>query len=226
MTSSIFAQSEQTSSKIKVYTPSTLSGTSSADQYKWTVKTDILSFISGEFPIIGEYRFAKNFSMEASAGVTYGIYENYGLFNDRYDTKNQSFETKAAFGNSFRAGFKYYPSNDYDAIEGWAFGLQAFTRTNNRAYKPDNYIEIDLSGENDSRNKTGIAITISKQIFTDSNISFEYILGIGFANVTHDFHTYKQIYDNSNKATYVIEKETIKEVIPNFQLGCRIGFGN
>ena len=226
MTTFIYGQSEQTSSKIKVYTPSNFSSTSSADTYKWTVKTDIFSYISGEFPIIGEYRFAKNFSIEASAGITYGFYENFGLINDGYDTENQSFETKASIGNSFRAGFKYYPSNDYDAIEGWAFGLQAFTRTNNRAYKPDNYTEIDLSGEKDSRNKTGIAITISKQIFTESNISFEYILGIGFANVTHDFHTYEEIYDNSNNRTYNLVRETIKETVPNFQLGCRVGFGN
>lgn len=217
---------EQTSSKIKVYTPSASTTSNSSNSYKWTVKTDLFSFASGEFPIIAEYRVIKNMSVEASAGVTYGFYDNFGIFENEYDGEGYTFETKAAMGTSFRAGIKYYPSSDYDAIEGWAFGLQVFSRTNNREYRPDNYRELDLSSEKDSRNKTGLALTISKQVFSDSNIAFEYILGIGFASVKHDFHTYDEVYGAGNSVTYNITPQSIKETVPNFQLGCRIGFGN
>ena len=72
---------EQTSSKIKVYSPSS-SVKAAAETYKWTVKTDIFSYVSGEFPVIGEYRFAKKLSAEVSAGLTYGLYENFGIFED------------------------------------------------------------------------------------------------------------------------------------------------
>nr|WP_315195855.1 hypothetical protein [uncultured Flavobacterium sp.] len=218
---------EQSTSKIKVYSPSSSSASSStADTYKWTVKTDVFSFVSGEFPIIGEYRFLKSLSAEVSAAATYGLYDNFGIFDEGYDGEGSTFETKAAMGSSFRAGIKYYPSSDYDAIEGWAFGVQFFTRTNNRDYKPDSYRELNLSSEKDSRNKTGLALTISKQVFSDSNIAFEYMLGIGFASVKHDFHTYEDNYGTGNTVTYTITPQSIKETVPNFQLGCRIGFGN
>jgi hypothetical protein len=229
LSTSIYSQTSntttQSSSKIKVYTPSS-SVASSNETYKWTVKTDVFSFVSGEFPIIGEYRFAKKLSVEASAGVTYGLYNNFGVLDEEYDGEGYTFETKAAMGSSFRAGIKFYPSSDYDAIEGWAFGLQVFTRTNNRDYKPDSYRDFNLSSEKDSRNKTGISLTISKQIYSDSNIAFEYIFGIGFASVTHDFHTYKEVYGSKNSVSYPITAQSTKETVPNFQFGCRIGFGN
>lgn len=220
---------EQTSSKIKVYTP-TSSVSSSSDAYKWTVKTDLFSFVSGEFPIIAEYRFAKKLSAEVSAGLTYGLYENFGIFNEDYEGDGITFETKPAMGSSFRGGIKFYPSSDYDAIEGWAFGLQIFSRKNNREYADDNYGysgTLDFSGEKDSRTKTGIALTISKQIFWDSNISFEYLIGIGMASVNHEYMTENGIYDpNTGDTNYSLVKNSNKETVPNIQLGCRIGFGN
>jgi hypothetical protein len=213
---------EQTSSKIKVYSPSSSSTSSSySDTYKWTVKTDLFSFVSGEFPIIGEYRFHKNISAEVSAGVTYGFYENFGLFDEEYDGEGSTFESKAAMGSSFRVGVKYYASSDYDAIEGWAFGIQFFTRTNNRDYTYNEYSDFDLSGEQDSRNKTGLALTISKQAFSDSNISLEWLLGIGFAKTKHDFYT-----ENYNDEGSYLKTNTIEDTVPNIQLGLRLGFGN
>ncbi len=166
ISSSVYSQTsgttESTSSKIKVYSPSSSSSVAAAaETYKWTVKTDVFSFVSGEFPIIGEYRFSKNMSAEASAGMTYAFYGNFGLFDEEGYEDGGTIETKAAMGSSFRAGVKYYPSSDYDAIEGWAFGVQFFTRTNNREYTDTDY-KHDLSGEKDSRSKTGLALTISK----------------------------------------------------------------
>ena len=217
---------EQTTSKIKVYSPS--SGVKAvAETYKWSVKTDIFSYLSGEFPVIGEFRFAKKLSAEVSAGFTYGLYENFGLFEDGYSGEGSSFSSKPAMGTAFRGGVKFYPSSDYDAIEGWAFGLQLFSRTNNREYSNSfSSNNVSLIGEKDSRAKTGLALTISKQVFWDSNISFEYILGIGFASVKHDYLTENSTYDGSGNTTYTLKQNSDKETIPNFQLGCRIGFGN
>lgn len=227
ISSLLFAQNDKVeevnSNKIKVYTPSSSTNSKADNGYKWTVKTDLFGFVSGEFPIIGEYRFAKKLSAEVSAGVTYGLYENFGLFGE-YEGSEHISETKAAMGNAFRAGIKFYPSSDYDAIEGWAFGLQLYTRTNNRDYKPDTYSpELDFSNQKDSKTKVGIALTISNQMYYDSNIAIEYFLGIGFANVTHDFLTYDY---NDISSNYERKPMTIKETIPNLQLGCRIGFGN
>lgn len=219
---------EQNSSRIKVYTPSS-SVKANSESYKWTIKTDIFSALSGEFPVIAEYRFAKKISAEASAGLTYGIYPNFGyLTNQEYEGEGSTYEGKAAMGSSFRGGIKFYPSSDYDAIEGWSFGVQLFSRTNNREYTNDDFSpEFDMVGKKDSRNKTGVALTIAKQVFWDSNISFEYLLGIGFASIKHDFYKSVSLYDSATDTyTYAVVPETIKETVPNFQLGCRIGFGN
>ncbi len=219
---------EQTSSKIKVYSPSS-SMKAVSETYKWTVKTDVFSYLSGEFPVIGEYRFAKNFSAEVSAGLTYGLYENFGVFQEDYSGEGSTFSTKAAMGTAFRGGVKFYPSSDYDAIEGWSFGLQLFSRTNNREYTNESYnaTNYSLIGEKDSRTKSGLALTIAKQIFWDSNISFEYLLGIGFASVNHEFLTEISEYDSgTGNYNYYLKQNSVKETIPNFQLGCRIGFGN
>src|SRR2546428_11529734 len=69
-------------SRIKVYTPSSSISTRNSDKkdnsYRWTAKTDIVAMMTGEFPVIGEYRFAKKFSFEGSAGVTYAWIPNDG----------------------------------------------------------------------------------------------------------------------------------------------------
>ena len=72
-------ETKETPSRIKVYTPSGASSSSkstSDNSYKWVVKTDVFSILTGEFPLIGEYRFAQKFSVEASAGVTYSYLPN------------------------------------------------------------------------------------------------------------------------------------------------------
>lgn len=204
--------------KIKVYTPSSSNsnGKSYNDNgYKWVVKTDLFAAISGEFPIIGEYRIGKKFSVEGSAAVTYAFWSNDfsksdGFFDDG---------SKAAIGSAFRGTLKFYPSSDYDAIEGWSFGIQLFTKTTNREYN-DSFTE--LAGKLDSKTKTGISLIISKQIFEDSNIAFESFIGIGMANITHEYYT--SIYTTTQVNQFTQIKTT--ESSPNFQLGCRIGFGN
>lgn len=208
---------------IKVYTPTTSAKYQSDNSYKWAVKTDLFSFISGEFPIIGEYRVSKKISVEASVAATYSFYENFSILGDEEEDSYTTFETKSAMGSAFRAGFKFYPSSDYDAIEGWAFGIQLFKRTNNRDYSDDDYSGFDLSSLKDQRTKTGIALTISKQVFWDSNITFEYLIGLGIAKINHD---YAIIDYNNDTNTQYLREISFEKTVPNLQLGCRIGFGN
>ena len=209
---------EQSRSVIKVYTPSEAPKDQAGNGYKWTVKTDLLSVISGEFPVIAEYRIGKKISLEGSAGITYGYLGNSLFLGDDDGFLNES--STAAMGSAFRFGFKFYPSYDYDAIEGWAFGIQVFTRTNNQTYS-ESFDFPGIEGELDSRNKTGASVTISKQIYWDSNIGIEYFLGLGFAKVTHDY--FEQNFNNNNNPP---SKVTKVETLPNLQLGIRIGFGN
>lgn len=208
---------EQPRNVIRVYTPSEVKKETKSDYYNWNIKTDLLSFLTGEFPLIGEYRFAKRLSVEAAVGVTYGYLGNGTLFSISDD--NALGSDDAALGSSFRAGIKFYPSDDYDAIEGWAFGLQLFTKTTNREYAVDgDYPE--LAGQLDVLNKTGLSITISKQIYWDSNVCFEYFLGLGMANITREFY---QLEYNGQENVYI--KNKTEDTRPNLQLGLRIGFG-
>ncbi|OCB76874.1 DUF3575 domain-containing protein [Flavobacterium crassostreae] len=221
----------QTPLKIKVYTPTGLStsGTTKDNSYKWVVKTDLLGFVSGEFPVIAEYRFSKKLSAEASAGLTYAyIANNFTLSGENDDDYG---ETKAAMGTAFRAAIKYYPSSDYDAIEGWSFGIQVFSKTNNREYQTEekSYTTTPsvLEGKKDIKTKTGISLVIGKQIFQDSNIAFESFIGIGFANVTRERFVNVDDYDSNGKYLgLAIKPLKTTETLPNIQLGLRIGFGN
>ncbi|WP_395057728.1 DUF3575 domain-containing protein [Flavobacterium sp.] len=218
------------SSQVKVYTPSSSGKAKEDNSYKWVVKTDLFGYVSGEFPIAFEYRLAQKFSVEASAGVTYAFFPNESIFGNNDSNNDSSYDTKAALGSAFRGTFKYYPSSDYDAIEGWFFGIQAFTKTTNREYTTNNYTTTTPStfeGKKDSKNKTGLSLIIGKQLFQDSNIAFESFIGIGLANVNREYYTNTSTYD-STTSTYISSIDLVKtnETIPNFQLGFKIGFGN
>ena len=221
-------------SRIKVYSPSGATGTSrnntNDNSYKWVVKTDVFGILSGEFPLIGEYRFAKKFSVEASAGVTYAYLPNEFLSNSdsAEGIFSDSGNTKAAMGTAFRGTIKFYPSSDYDAIEGWNFGLQVFSKTTNREYNlptSDNGAEL-INGSKDVKSKTGFSLIIGKQIFEDSNVTFESFIGIGFASVKRESSKIESTYDNSGNYSYRLITGSLTETKPNVQLGFRIGFGN
>jgi hypothetical protein len=224
-----FAQ--ETPSRIKVYTPSGASNdtkSSKDNSYRWAVKTDIFGIISGEFPVIAEYRFAPKFSVEASAGVTYAYIPNDFLStnDDDVDYVSGDENTKAGIGSAFRGTIKFYPSSDYDAIEGWNFGIQLFSKTTNREYNSSGNGEELLNGLKDSKTKTGVSLIIGKQIFQDSNVTFESFIGIGFANVKREYSTITSFYDTSDNYAYEVQTKTLTESKPNLQLGFRIGFGN
>ncbi|MEI7508381.1 MAG: hypothetical protein WCJ62_02845 [Flavobacterium sp.] len=215
-----------TPTKIKVYTPSGAAGSqksSKDNSYKWDVKTDLFAIVSGEFPLIGEYRFARKFSVEASAGVTYAYLSNNDLFSNNTNDTYSNDNTKAAMGTAFRGNIKFYPSSDYDAIEGWNFGIQVFSKTTNRDYNLSGDAGVALNGFKDSKTKTGVSLIIGKQIFQDSNVTFESFVGVGFANIKREVSTAD--YDSST-SKYTVSTFTTTETKPNVQLGFRIGFGN
>jgi hypothetical protein len=225
---------KETPSKIKVYTPSGAANSSSNSKdnsYRWAVKTDVFGILSGEFPLIGEYRFAEKFSVEASAGITYAYLPNEFLYNN--DNGDGFFadsdNTKAAMGTAFRGAIKFYPSSDYDAIEGWNFGIQLFSKTTKREYDvpmSDDGAEL-INGLKNVKTKTGISLIIGKQLFQDSNVTFESFIGIGFASVNREASKIESTINTiTNQYTYKLSTSTITETKPNFQLGLRIGFGN
>ena len=223
-------ETKETPSRIKVYTPSGASSPSkstSDNSYKWVVKTDVFSILTGEFPLIGEYRFAQKFSVEASAGVTYSYLPNDFLDSNTDYGYSSSDNTKAAMGTAFRGTIKFYPSSDYDAIEGWNFGLQLFSKTTNREYTATGNEAFYLNDKKDVKTKTGFSLIIGKQIFQDSNVTFESYIGIGFASVKREYSYVDSVYD-SNTGNYVYSPVTnsISETRPNVQLGFKIGFGN
>lgn len=221
-------KSTETSSKIKVYTPSgSNAGKSSKDNsYKWALKTDVFGIASGEFPIIGEYRFAPKFSVEASAGITYAYFSNDFLSSRSNDYGLDTENTKAAMGTAFRGAIKFYPSSDYDAIEGWNFGIQVFSKTTNRDYNQTGDGAALMNGLKDSKTKTGISLIIGKQIFEDSNVTFESFIGIGFASVKREYSVLDSAYDSTTGYSYIVKTSSLTETKPNVQLGFRIGFGN
>jgi len=224
------APTKEAPSRIKVYTPSGVSGSNSSSKdnsYKWVVKTDIVGILTGEFPLIGEYRFAPKFSVEASAGVTYAYLPNEFLSSNNNDNYYSNADnTKAAMGTAFRGTIKFYPSSDYDAIEGWNFGIQVFSKTTNREYNLTGSEGALLNGMKDSKTKTGISLIIGKQIFEDSNITFESYFGVGIANSKRETSEVISYNASGNSVTPYVLTNSVTESKPNIQLGFRIGFGN
>ncbi len=212
--------SVSTPTKIRVYSP-TVNAEKKDNSYKWVVKTDVLKYLAGEFAVIGEYRFAKKLSAELSVGATYG-FNTVNLFLEDFDDSENS---KPALGGAYRGALKFYPSSDYDALEGWSFGVQVFTKTNNRDYTAEQSDDFSRSLEGKSSNlkKTGLALLITKQAFQDSNIAFEWTLGLGFVNATRNYHTADYNFETE---MYSVKEFNTKESIPDLQLGFRIGFGN
>jgi hypothetical protein len=223
---------QETPSRIKVYTPSGVSNgstkSSKDNSYKWAVKTDLFGIVSGEFPLIGEYRFAPKFSVEASAGVTYAYIPNSFFANDNNsDSGLDSENSKAGMGTAFRGAIKFYPSSDYDAIEGWNFGIQLFSKTTNREYTETGDGAALINGLKDSKTKTGISLIIGKQLFQDSNVTFESFIGVGFASVKREYSSLEYIYNSgTNTYSYNVATTSLTETKPNVQFGLRVGFGN
>jgi hypothetical protein len=211
-----------TSNKIRVYTPSasnSANGKQNDNSYKWVAKTDFIAVLTGEFPLIAEVRIGKKFSVEGSVAVTNAFLPNDLILTD---DSGSDYNSKAAIGTAFRGTLKFYPSSDYDAIEGWSFGIQLFTKTTNREYEVNSTFP-ELEGKIDTKTKTGISLIISKQIFADSNIAFESFIGVGMANITREY--YNTIY-NSATGFEELNQNNTSESTPNFQFGFRIGFGN
>ena len=145
------------SNKIKVYSPNSTTSSNKKqndNSYKWVVKTDLLAALTGEFPLIAEYKIGKKFSVEGSVGLTNAFWSNDLSFGTDLTS---DYSTKAAIGNAFRGTLKFYPSTDYDAIEGWSFGVQLFSKTTNREYTDDDTYP-ELAGKKDSKTKTGISL--------------------------------------------------------------------
>lgn len=208
--------------KIRVFTPSSSSTKSSSSAYKWAVKTDVFSIITGEFPIIFEYRVSNKFSLEGSAALTYGYLNNISLNDDEFEVPmNSSYiePDSPEMASAFRASFKYFPSSDYDAIEGWYFGIQAMTKTTKSGFA-NNYSDVRVN-EKDTKVKTGATIIIGKQIFQDSNIVWDFYFGAGIASTKHEYYS----IDYTTTENQVIANESTKSK-PNILFGLRIGFGN
>ena len=97
----------------------------------------------------------------------------------------------------------------------------------NRDYEATGDGAASINGLKDSKSKTGISLIIGKQIFEDSNVTFESFFGIGFASIKTESSKIETIYGNgSTPDTYRSLTTSLTESKPNFQLGLRIGFGN
>lgn len=204
----------ETSSKIRVFTPSSSFKSKADNSYRWAVKTDLFAILTGEYPIIGEYRIGSKFSVEASAALTYGE-----IFSALSDDDDYLTAEDAEMGSAFRVAFKYFPSTDYDAIEGWFIGVQLMNKTTNKAY--DDSYSYNFN-EKETKVKTGVSLILGKQVFQDSNVIWEFYGGVGIASTKHSYYDVE--YDENDEQQFQrFEKSKSK---PNILFGLRIGFGN
>ena len=86
------------------------------DEIKFAVKTNVVSLISGEFPISFEYKFSKYVGVEAGAGLILPYHVNLELTNMVFKVDNANYEP---FTNKKMGYSLLFSSNFYTIGRGW-----------------------------------------------------------------------------------------------------------
>lgn len=190
--------------------------------YRHMFKINPLMYFKGDFPVLYEFRFAKDFSSELGIGFTHKDYV-YEVFETRYSyDPNPEYST----GASYRLGLKYWPSK-YGALEeGFYFSLEYLYRKynsmefhfiyvgNSNDYYIDNeYLDLEIATE---RIQKQTSLVVGYVYYLDDYVFFEWYTGIGFQNnEKKGLH-----YDRNDDYTIGTKKESK----PTYLLGIKIGF--
>lgn len=214
----------ETDKKVKLYQLDTVV----SPTYKWVLKTDLVSIATGEFPLIAEFRISDDVSIEGSAGVTFGSNNDSDLSNIEYfSDASEALEGKSALGTAFRAGVKYYISNEEDAIEGFSVGFFAFNKVTKEKYvKEVGDFDYSVNGKFDTKSKLGLELVLAYQFFWSKHIGTELFLGLGAANIKREFYSTQVLSDGMGGTYQDVKYNDFNEFAENIRFGIKIGFGN
>ncbi len=214
----------ESNKKVKLYKADTVA----SPTYKWILKTDVVSIATGEFPLIAEFRISDDISLEGSAGVTFGKNNDSDLSNIEYfSDASVALEGKSSLGTAFRAGVKYYISNEEDAVEGFSVGLFAFNKITKEKYvKEAGDFDYSVNGKFDTKNKLGLELVLAYQYFWNKHIGTEFFLGLGAANIKREFYSTQVLSDGMGGTYQDVKYNDFNEFAENIRFGIKIGFGN
>lgn len=151
-----------------------------ADSVQQALKINPANFLRGDFSLYYEYRLARNFSVEAAAGVTYIDYmyeltQNGGRFIFK---SNEANSVKFHSGYAGRLQFRWYPSKYETAITGYYLAPEI----SYRSYKMDYLVNTGLIREPHRLNRkyTDLRLQFGRQDADPYNsIFWEWYLSAG-----------------------------------------------
>ncbi|MBX3101679.1 MAG: hypothetical protein KF690_04160 [Bacteroidetes bacterium] len=227
--------STSTETRIRVFEYGDHVKSSSLSTYSTAFKLNPYGLLNGEIPVFAERRITPKISLEASLGITMKDYISrmYQLMWDEeyenpFDNELSEFRTQKT-GYTYSLAFRYFPSADYDAIEGLFFGIMWKHRAHFSEIDPASmngrYPEV-TSVAKEKRVVRDLALIFGQQIFWDANISSEWMIGLGYRNTANK---YLNLIEQHDPQTDTYERKAVMQekpfTGPSLILAWKLGFG-
>ena len=215
----LLAQKDTTNVKTKVYIFNSSSSTTSEDKYSYAVKFDPYQFAVGDLPISFESKFHEKMSFEVGAGPTLDYLGSvFGLLGSF--TKTQNVSTAAEFGYLLKGHLRFYPSKDWDPIEGIYFAADLNTKRYNYSidYAPQPFVVKN------TLSSFFLGFTFGRQTFWDSSIASDAYITVGFRRKTES--SSELIEDPPYSGNFHLSQQSGKpRWVPAISIGWKYGFG-
>lgn len=176
-------------------------------------KVSLFELASGDFPIYYERVLGKKISIEGSAGITFGDYFGGLLSDNYYSPLSENVDSK--YGYSLSISFRFYP---IEALEEFyiapEFKYRKYNWDREAEFFPDYEPFYDVRNVSESRVYNMPRISFGYAFFYDTNLSFDYYLGIGMNTPT------ERLFDTE----LLKVQEEKRNTRPRVHFGLKIGY--
>lgn len=184
--------------------------------HKYTIKTDIVSLMTYEFPVYVEYFVHPKFSIELGAGVTHMW--SYGIYEDILTLSNSNYYYKGQPAPMFGGTVKYYPFRDENEsiYSGFFVGAGFFSKQ--FKFKIEEPEIPVVNGLIDTKSSRGFGVVLGL------TVRYKHFVGeatIGLYSASFNQLQHYDSYDNNNNPyMYTLENnDTRLHRVISFKLG-------
>lgn len=219
----LLAQPDKSKTKVVLYKDRIAQQWDTVDCVKNVLKANPLLFLRGEIPLYYERALSPRLSMELAVGITYRNYVNLTFAGDHGDADDFGAGTKIRSSPTFHIGTRYYLVDDLEPQGSYLQLEFAYLR-----YAKDIGVQDSLGLF------TGTTL-LDERIFNDVRLYYGYQKLSGTSNWLFDVYggvalrsRYMEVVNETlnlveDRRTYSVE--TIKDVVPAFFLGVKVGMG-
>lgn len=202
-----------------------LSSDSTTSKRKFALKASPLQLLSGNFPLLFEWKAGKNVGFEVGGGAT--SYDPFYELGRRIREPNGDIEVRPDLGFSASLGLRYYFSSNNPAMEGGYFSFMGEYRRYNdicamcqTGWGQPQVNQLLFLKE--ARNQTYVRTLLGYQIITPSNFLIDLYLGLGLR------YRYNQVVECVSETNGLRRPslQTVQGITPTFSMGLKLGFAN